>query len=193
MKPVKILNNFLIENNGEEGVVIKQRKRLYVSAFKSNELDQYIADNFNILTAEGATSFRMPSEVKRVSEWTICNTDYQAVANLPPVNVVNTMEDLDIGVGYTRFFDYKNLTTIDGKPAINYEFYITFDSMDSEEMLASILNHYESYLALGITTVDYQYSSFTNYVSNDRINITVLAPAPTPIIAIDEALQHIEE
>lgn len=189
MEPVKVIKNFLIEDNGENGIVIKQRKRLYFSAFMMDELDQYIADNYAVLKAEGALSFKMPSEVKRVNTWATCNTDYTVIATFPAVSNVEKkglFEDLDLDINYKRFFDYKDLTDIDGKPAINCRFSISFDTVNGDEIEISILKHYASYLALGITTVDLDSIFATNYISND-IQQTVLLPTPTPTLETLEA------
>lgn len=171
MEPVKIIKNFLIENTPENGVVIKQRKRLYFSAFMMDELDQYIADNYDALKAEGALSFKIPNEVKTANKWATCDTDYVVIASFPAVDMPprGFLEDFDIGINYKRFFDYKDLTDVNGTPAINCKLSMSFDTLDGDKMQNSIIEHYMAYLVWSVTTIDVdpEVSYPTNYVSND--------------------------
>jgi len=166
------------------GIVIKKNKTLYFSGFMMDELDQYLADNYDLLKAEGATYFRISNNVKSINEWTMCDTNYTVIATFPSIpaeRISERIEDFDIDVNYKRFFREKTLTEIDGKPAVRCNFYIAFESMNPEEMEIALLRHYESFLALGITQISMNGYNISNYRSDDII-MTILLPEPTNIV-----------
>jgi len=183
MKVSQISSKFLIENN-PEGVIIKKNKKFYYSSFMVDELDQYLADNYDLLKAEGALDFHIESTLKRTNQWTVTETDYVVIGTFPAfTDAEKKLEDFDIGIGYKRFFTQKTLTDIDGKHGVECKFYIAFDSSSPDEMEFSILTHYQSFLSMGVTSVTMLNDEYgvSNYASNNIVMSTLL-PEPTNIV-----------
>lgn len=184
MKPSQISANFWIDNSPENGVVIKKKKKFFYSSFMMEELDQYMADNYDLLKAEGSIDFHIPTKVKTTNEWTTTDTNYFVIGTFPEFIPKNTivdrkLEDFDIGIPYKRFFSKKTLTDVDGQHGVECEFYIVFDSSNPEEMELSILTHYESYVRMGIikiTVINANYG-VSNY-GTQPITMTTLLPYP---------------
>jgi hypothetical protein len=183
MKVSQISSKFLIENN-PEGVVIKKNKKFYYSSFMVDQIDQYLADNYDLLKAEGALDFHIESTIKRTNEWTVTETDYIIIGTFPAfTDAEKKLEDFDIGVSYKRFFIQKTLTDIDGQHGIESKFYIVFDSSSPDEMELSILTHYYSFLSMGVTSVTMLNDQYgiSNYASNNIV-MSYLLPEPTNIV-----------
>lgn len=184
MKPSQISSNFWIENSPENGVVIRKKKKFFYSAFMMDKLDQYMADNYALLKAEGSIDFHISTRVKYTNEWTTTDTNYVIVDTFPEfipkkTTIERNFEDFDIGIPYKRFFTKKTLADVNGQQGVECEFYIAFDSSSPDEMEASILTHYESYVRMGaieITMINSNYG-VSNY-GTQPITMTTLLPYP---------------
>jgi len=144
-------------------------RTLMFSSFKASEIDEHITSNFYTLYDEGAVTFYMPYYLKDDRRNIYCDLAplYLGTFNAPmpkrfflnggdatKLEESKGFKDYELGIDYTRYFSHKKLIMIDGMyPAITHYFEIAFDVSSYEEMRDSILEHYRSYLLLGITSL----------------------------------------
>jgi hypothetical protein len=154
-------------------------RRLMYSSFKVLQLEKHIKENFDELYDAGAVDFNIPYHREDESRNIYCDLKplllgtfdvsmpsssfhptYADIKNIDQTAVMiersTDFSDYDVGIGYLRFF-YKNTLRKenDGNRRVFMQFFeIKFDVCPYEEMRDSLLEHYKSYLALGITSLN---------------------------------------
>lgn len=167
-----------------------RKTQLYYSQFESDSLDEYIRLNFDDLYNQGADNFYLSSSVNGyittyfpdvlvqtfdvtmpavkylVNDKGISNIEYSMLEES------KNLDDYDVGIKYSRYFTEKNLKkSEEGYNIIENEYDIRFDVCTFQEMEDSVIEHYKSYLLLGV--VDLTYSNYS-YYSNSIIKDVVI-------------------
>jgi hypothetical protein len=144
-------------------------RTLMFPSFKASEIDEHIKSNFYTLYDEGAVTFYMPYYLKDDRRNIYCDLSPLLLGTfdvpMPSRLFLNGecatkleaskgLTDYELGIDYTRYFSHKKLIMIEEMyPVITHYFEIAFDVSSYEEMRDSILEHYRSYLLLGITSL----------------------------------------
>lgn len=148
------------------------------SSFKVLQLEKHIKENFDELYDAGAVDFNIPYHREDESRNIYCDLQPLLLGTFdvimpssfyhPPYGDTKNVgqnavllersthfSDYNVGIDYLRFF-YKNiLRKEDNNKRIFMQFFeIKFDICSYEEMRDSLLEHYKSYLALGITSLN---------------------------------------
>jgi len=148
------------------------------SSFKVLQLEKHIKENFDELYDAGAVDFNIPYHREDESRNICCDIHslllgtfdvimpssfyhptYGDTKNVNQNAVLlersTHFSDYNVDIDYLRFF-YKNILRKDAndKRIFMQFFEIKFDVCSYEEMRDSLLKHYKSYLALGITSLN---------------------------------------
>ena len=169
--------------------------RLEYSQFESDLLDGYIASNFDALYNQGAVNFRLQYNINGYIYTTLSDTLVRTFDVIMPevkylvndkgisniecsmLKESKNLDDYDVGMKYYRYFTEKNLKKSEGYNIVENEYQIFFDLCTFEELEASVIQHYNSYLLLGVISLTYAYYSYSSgysYSSNSIIKDVVI-------------------
>jgi len=153
---------------------------LEYSQFESDLLDEYIRLNFDDLYNQGADNFHLQYNINGFIYTNLPDTLVQTFdVTMPEVkylvndkgisNIEHSMleesknlDDYDVGIKYSRYFIAKSLKKSEGYNVIENHYSIAFDVCTFQEMEASVIEHYKSYLLLGVASLTYASYSYTS-------------------------------
>lgn len=126
-----------------------------------DELDAYIKTYFDTLYTQGATQYIIAYNVSNTERYITCEIPNTLISTfdvaMPMVKeetksvIVTTIDDYDINICYNRGILQKEMHKSNGIDSIGNTFQIVLDPCKSEDVEASLIQHYQSYLLLGIT------------------------------------------
>ena len=134
------------------------------------EIDKYITDNFDGLFANNTIEFTIRTDVSDTRSYVTCKLPDEKVRDfqvtIPDKNENTVIEDYDIGICYNRIDTSKSLRKdVNLLNLIDKDFNIVIDPITDVDLQASITEHYQSYLLLGITELKRDHLTMS-YVSN---------------------------
>ena len=126
-----------------------------------DELDAYLKTYFDTLYTQGAITYNIAYDVRNQNNYITCEIPNTLLSTfdttIPMVKedskgvIVTTIDDYDIEICYNRAILQKELHTSTGINSISNTFQIVLDPCKHEDVEASLIQHYQSYLLLGIT------------------------------------------